>query len=153
MYACLLHLDSTNGTGILYCIKETSFNSEARLIVLNSGTGLLQVINFSLLFYKLHSGYMGWVSSLYMSPEEDKAATAPLEDRYSAEICPQWRLSAQSHSEDGLLIITQSWSSLIHLNPESELRGYNMRTAWAHGGDLLFGWRNMQLWTPELLQS
>lgn len=36
------------------------FNREAGLIVLSLGVGLFQVINFSLLFYKLHSGYIGW---------------------------------------------------------------------------------------------
>lgn len=46
--------------------QRDGFNGEAGLI------GLLQVINFSPLFYKLPSGYMGWVCSLYMSPEEDK---------------------------------------------------------------------------------
>lgn len=51
---------------------------EAELIVLSLCVGLFQAINFSLLFYKLHSGYTGRVRSLYMSSEEHKV---PLDDK------------------------------------------------------------------------
>ena len=57
---------------------------------------LFQVINFSLLFYKLHSGYMGRVCSLYMSPEEDKDGV-PLEERGSTLVYASWLLCSGEH--------------------------------------------------------
>lgn len=64
-------------------------DGEAELIVLSLCVGLFQAINFSLLFYKLHSGYTGRVRSLYMSPEEHKV---PLDDKCPTLMYTPWLL-------------------------------------------------------------